>query len=281
MKNFLWFIHKPADEREETLFNTAYRNSLAALWIGISFLFITSYYLAEATFQASFLCIASLLLLFTSYLSGWISLRNEDLTYKKEGIKKLPQAWLFLLFFVMIQALAFTMVYFFPEKYFSIFIVSIVAIEILLMTWAFESTKYLSTHIRLIVSLIIPTIATPFAYFRQKSLLKRVLIALGFNVLIAISILGGISMVRALIVEPIMIGTTIFEPELKNGQSVLIDKRAHQYNQNDYIILKDEQGLMVAKIVAIKNEEVLITTSTGEKNISLEKISGKILLPST
>lgn len=205
MKNWLWFLYKPQDEREKELYYQAYARAFnfAMIVLFISFLasriiphtLRNSYQEFSQLLLPLFLPLYFLVIIVVAYFIGWTSLRREDIGKVSDFGKNLPSTrliWGVLggLHIVFIAILLLS-----KEFYYSIFIgwgvVWIIAVRII----AWRSTNKLQLPMRLIIVGCIPLLTIIFSRLRSQGFLKRT----GKAILVGISLVLGVNMVIILI----------------------------------------------------------------------------------
>ncbi len=281
MKNFFWFIHRPADEREQHLFNLAYQRALGTLWLGLSFIVVLLWVLPLAPSNNYLLIITSFLLL-ASYVSGWLTIRKEDLSFLREEEKNLKASSFILAIIIVLTLGTFYMysLFDYPTKYIAIAgFMTFVPLQIILTVWSWLSTRFWNKHVRILISVIFPIWGIAFAYYKNWSLTKKIAIAAFYNILPFIIVFMWAIGLKSFIGEKVLVGTTIFEPSLKKGEIVMINKKDKNYLPKDIIVIKDEKGLILGEILDLTEDFLTIKTSEGIKEVKLTDILGKIDIP--
>lgn len=269
-------MHKPADEREQVLYQKAYRQSLNWLWISLAILAVLFYYTAAKTVNAGDIFLLALAVLIISYFGGWYVLRREELVYQDDELnrnfssKKFWGALLVLYLYVVI-AMAVS-----PQAYLIHVLILIFGLYLLMLIWAWALTKNLDTHIRIILSLIFPYITIPLFTSKNRHILYRLAKIVGFNFAIPISAMIFVGIVRLFLVSPIIIGTNAFEPELHEGAWMLVSKTDKTFDVNDYIVVNDN-GPRVGRIIRQQNDKLLVKFASEEKSVNKHEIEGTLL----
>ncbi len=278
MKNVFWFLHKPANERESAVFDKAYRNSLHLLWLSLAFLTIAFATLGNLKISSNWLAGILFLLLVTSYSAGWVTLKDEDLTYASATTIPLPRPANYLSKILVILALGFIMSYAAPAMYFSILIIVTVFIAAVLSVWSWRVTTSLPTYIRVPISLFLPAFGIAFAYHRNRQTSMRVFLGLVYMMTHLIAIMALIVSIRIFVVEPLVIATNTFEPELVSGQRVLINKVEQHFQPGDFVLIKGTNGRkLVAKVIDVQATEARVQTSVGEMTVMPDQIIGIVI----
>lgn len=156
-KNLTWFAHRGADERETSILSAAYQRSIVVLWFGLIVLWgvakfdIGQEWLGVYGFETIFA-----LLMLLSIMSGWWTLRHEELEYASVTVKKNPSIIALGAFVALLFGIAAAVIYTNP-LYTWVAIVSFIFAELAvgaIGTWRW--TKPYTTHSRVLASLIFP-----------------------------------------------------------------------------------------------------------------------------
>lgn len=156
-KNLTWFAHRGADERETSILSAAYQRSIVVLWLGLIVLWgIAKFDLGQTWLGTySFETIFTLLMLI-SIMSGWWTLRHEELEYASVTIKKSPSIITLGAIVAFLFGIAAAVIYTNP-LYTWVAIVGFIFAELAvgaIGTWHW--TKPYTTHSRVLASLIFP-----------------------------------------------------------------------------------------------------------------------------
>jgi|GEM_PF-5839785 hypothetical protein len=154
-KHFLWFIRKPADERETALLSAAYQRALVVLWFGIIVIWFAARVAGESIISSQGIFILPLLLLL-SILGGVWTLRDEELEYKNVKIERTPSLAVMAIIASLLFLAALGLVYL-NAGYLWIAAIGFTIAELALGAYAtWRWTAGYTTHARLLGSLIFP-----------------------------------------------------------------------------------------------------------------------------
>lgn len=161
LKNFFWFAHRPADERETKLLYVAYTRAFTVLWIGLILelgihrLFLNTFYTDHFAYLKIILSIFVLCI-----VAGWSAVYDQDFEPTPKQPSHTTSFAAFCLAFGAAFAGAALMAYLTPSLTY-IAIIGFLLVTYLMrvgLTWAWM--KPYTTHARLLASLIfaLPTI---------------------------------------------------------------------------------------------------------------------------
>ncbi len=279
MKNFFWFLTVPADEREQALFNIAYRASLNTLLIGLTVLFII-FSLSTHPITTDFIMVICAGLVFASYIAGWTTLRTEELThtYASARSKELPRLRNFVLTLLSITLIFVGTIYFTPFDYFDLLLSLGATTYGIAVAYTIRSLKGVPDHIRLLVSVFLPGFGIAFAHYRTSTVLKRFFLGLAFTISYIAILIAVIVGVRVIVAEPFIIATNAFVPDLIEGQSVIVDKTDRTFEPGEYVISKtSDDKRIVSKVLAVNENELIVETSSVELTVPLVSVIGPVL----
>jgi hypothetical protein len=281
MKNFFWFMHKPVDEREEALYGKAYRRALSVLWTGLAIILIVGGTYVTNRDKDIYIFntnTAKIILLVLSYLSGWLLLRKEELSYSQTSDPLAPRfSKRFWFWLAVINAAVLLVMFINPKTYIVDIFVLVFGYFILLINWSWRTTRKFSAHVRILLTVFVPFIAIPLGLSQGKSLGRKVASVISFALGLVALPLIVIALVRLFIVFPVIINTTAFQPDLKQGTYMLVDKTARKYSQNDYAVVKDKNELLVVQVVAVNPDNLTVKTSSDQRTIPKNGVEGKII----
>jgi hypothetical protein len=174
-KNLTWFAHKGADERETSILSAAYQRSIVVLWLGLIVLWcvakfdLSASWLGNIGFESIFA-----LLMFLSIMSGWHTLRHEELEYAPATIKKSPSIITLGAIVALLFGIAATVIFVAP-LYTWVAIVGFIFAELVVgAICAWKWTKPYTTHSRVLASLIFPFQVLGFLAPHKAKTSKRI-----------------------------------------------------------------------------------------------------------
>jgi hypothetical protein len=276
-RNFFWFLRDPADEREQALYNRAYRRALLVLWCGIAVvLFVGGVTVEPAT--STVIVTGTEILLLVSYLAGWSALRSEPLEYKTVKIQRRPPFWLLL----VVQAVAMLALWLIliaqPGLYIVIAFLHVISSQFIFMVWSWEWTKPFPVHTRILGTIIFAMeivgllLAYPGKMWKRVAL--AVIVPLGFIVL---STLYVIFFLRS-VVMPIYVATNAFEPELRENSTVLVDSTDVDLSVGDYVVIEAIDGsLVIGRVTEIEGGTVLLQFASSTESVPRDRVVGTVI----
>jgi len=263
-------MHKPVDEREQSLFGTAYKQSLSVLWLGLVIVLI----------WGRMSPIIGGVLLIASYLAGWFALRHEELSYAEQGsIHAVPSLKTFWALLIGISGILLLITALHPQGYVVYGIIMIVSYYLVLITWSWKATSMFSTHARVFLAIVIPFIGIPLGMHQVQSVGRKMVSTVSFAFRALILPVLVVIIVRLYIVFPVFIATDAFQPALEEGSYVLVDKIVRVYAPGDYVIIKENADLVVGQITSLDSENIVVTTSSGQKIVERKYMQGRVILP--
>jgi hypothetical protein len=276
MKNLFWFIHKPADEREQQLLNTAYYYALSVMWVGVSLFLVSRFWFSDSATISSFkLYFIAITLLLVSYITGWVTLRKEELSGQSHH-KSFPY-WqaacaLAALYLYVIVALIFA-----PQTYFIQIKILSYGTWIITAVWMWKHSKSWSLHTRITAIILAPIVILFLPLGKVNHWLKQLLAAVVALVLLFLIPFCATKLIRFQIVEP------IYSPSLSRKEPyVLLDKVVKEYKVGDSVLLNTEQYFAAGTITRINGNHFSITSNYSAPrtviDASVKNLSGKLII---
>lgn len=283
MKNFLWFFHKPADEREQLLFSRAYQRALMAIWI-VFVVFLALFYPGAFNTKESVpsyvLGTVMVFSLGISYLAGWTVIHKDELLFEKDP-EEVPVPYIrTLIMYLSIEMIVMVAcVYIWVELYDIIGVLFIGISRITLGMFAWRILPHISIPIRLAGILIIPEFIIMFRILKRRAIILKLLGSVGLFLVYMLILVVSILFIRNTIVEPIFIETNVFEPDIAYNTFMLVNKTAHAYHEGEYIAVQrsNSREIFVAKILSMDGSSLRIHTSNGELDITTSEVVGRLV----
>lgn len=156
-KNLTWFAHRGADERETSILSAAYQRSIVVLWLGLIVLWgIAKFDIGQEWLGSYGLETIFTLLMLLSIMSGWWTLRHEELEYASVTIKKSPSIIALGAIVALLFGIAAAIIFISP-LYTWVAIVGFIFTELAVgAIGAWLWTKQYTAHSRVLASLIFP-----------------------------------------------------------------------------------------------------------------------------
>ena len=187
MKNALWFLYKPQDERERELFYHAYARSfnflVAALMVGyVAFKWLPVDMWCGINYHSLInFCVALIILI--AYYLGWKTLEKEEITVNAQFSKKLPSPlviWGALGLFWVVYIIALLL---WKEHYNDIGTWFNISWAIYVRIIAWRSTDKLQTPTRFILVATLPFFTIVLSRTQGGSLFDRVIKSVGLVII--------------------------------------------------------------------------------------------------
>lgn len=156
-KNLTWFARFGADERETSILSAAYRRSIVVLWLGLIVLWAIAKFDDGQTWLSlyGFKTIFALLIAL-SIMSGWWTLRSEELEFAPVTIKNSPSIIALGTIVALLFGIATATVFLAPSLTWTA-IICFIASEMIIgtiVTWKW--TKPYTLHSRVLASVLFP-----------------------------------------------------------------------------------------------------------------------------
>jgi hypothetical protein len=200
MKNALWFLYKPVDEREQGLYGKAFTRCfsflMSILLIGMFILRLAPYgrpeYLAWRGFlTAPSLALYFLIIIVSTYFIGRSALKNEELE-SQHSIASHPFSWgviiVLLTSIFIVDGLEIYFGFGMPHSHLSLLFV--IPYWILLGYFAWRSSDKLQYPIRLILAIFAPSFTLILSRISGKTLGSKVIKTIGLMAIPFIILLG-------------------------------------------------------------------------------------------
>ena len=94
MKNALWFLYKPQDERERELFYHAYARSFNFLVAALLIFIMVLKYAVPVSIQAQIINVYLVMFIIISYYLGWRTLQKEEIIVNAQFSSRLPSPYI-------------------------------------------------------------------------------------------------------------------------------------------------------------------------------------------
>lgn len=285
MKNLLWFLHKPTDEREHMLYKKAYERILS--FIAIVFLLALVGFMfapVDTTVPAVVIEFTLWTLFVISVLIGWSAVRDEELD--ADVPRKKIKLWTLLAVIAIVVANFIVITLINPTLFFPAGVITMFLIHIVFVVFAWNATRGIVLTFRLLLSLVFPLFTLVFLTSDVKNPIGRVIasiiMTISLYIILIVSMAMMIGTIQGTVVTPVYISTNHFEPELKKDDVVYVDMRIKEYAVNDYMMFIDPEGkLRIGKVVMVENNIIKVDTSAGKMEVSEDDRRGKLLLDSS
>lgn len=281
LKNFFWFAHRPADERETKLLYQAYIRAFFVLWLGL----VAAIFASHISDVHDYLTISSYvppiaLLMLASVLAGAWVVKDEDFDTGTKKIAHQPSFLVFSLGFLAIFLAALALTYFAPHlAYISIF-GFLLFTYILKTAFAWSWTKNYTAHARLLGSLVLALPTLGFLLTQKRSIPLRALSALAMFVIFTVGpyLIASLTVFRY-VAMPITVTSSVFGyggyMSESSQERVIINLKDTSPQVGDFILYeKPWDGVpsveMVAGVAIHKSKTGLTTISVIGKVISID-----------
>ncbi len=280
MKFLFWSDFEPADEREAHLYANAYRRSLFFLWQAFPIIFMLLLVLpGDIQISHTTVLIVSVVLVLGSFLAGWTVLRGQGVAMKKRVIKKHEWTLTFylhlvsILFFMSLIAVSTG-----PALYFIAGLGLLVGISVANILWLWQWTKGRPLHIRLLIIVFLREFALGYMAGGTTKKWMRVLQAIGFAIGIGALLMTFFVLSRTYFVEPFVITTDAFAPEVQNGDYVLVDKQLMSVEVGELVIFRtsDDDKAVVGRVESREGEIWSIKTEQAVGMVDQAALVGEI-----
>lgn len=279
--NFFWFLQKPLDERERTIFYRAYTVSYSFVMVILALLFVVLGFL-ETAIPSSVIVFAVFLIIMGAHIAGWMALRQEDIgSGAKISRSVIRPAWI-LLFPLMFGLYIITVIFLFPsntEQIISLGILGASILHVLLALYTFLLSKSLPLYARILLSFLFPVFTFFFlnsSHFPQRKLragVHAVVMNLAYSVAFGIVLL----LIRFFLFTPFYSKTDYFDPIIHKDQYLIINKLAKDYSPDDYVVINYNGKILITKIISLHENSVRVETSNGELTVDKNTFIGKVL----
>ncbi len=285
MKNFLWFLHKPNDEREQMLYLKAYKQVLY-FFLGIfvcASLFTGILGIGDNIFSAPFwvldVCI-DIIFLVCIFL-GWNILRKEELDSLSKSVTRPVKVTMILVALAVILAGAGGLSQFFLEWSVLFYFVGFLLFWGVLCYLAWRSlSDSIPLLIRLYLALLYPIFVLVFSRLSSKitvrKFISRSFVALFLHLLLMLVFVLGFTLTSG---PRYSVMTDHFAPDLQKGQQVFAAEFT-DLKINDYIVylgnIDSETNFVRPYIGRITSVEpaLVVDSSSGPMNITRKDVVG-------
>lgn len=303
MKNFLWFLRKPTDEREQLLYLQAYRRVLyflfgilvfGSLLTGANALFdVFDFQLEKRIFSVPVVVLDTaidLTFLICIFL-GWHVLRKEELDVESKKIVHKQNVWVILGSLILVLILSYLVTQVFPQSYIPIYLIGLGVAWLILSVFSYRSlTQTVPLLLRIYLSIFYPLFVLVFSRISSKmSVVKfilsgiytfvlHILLFLSFSFAVIFTIIFS-----SQIFPPHLINTNHFVPDFQSGDRVQVQRNFESLNVNDFVIFLGSTGRSdgttqprLGKVISIE-PSIVVDSSIGEVTIdSKHRIIGKV-----
>lgn len=287
MKNFLWFLHKPTDEREQALYHVAYQRVLFFL-LGLFLIFslFTGFFsLGEHTFSAPvwILDLGVDLVFLVCIFLGWNVVRKEELESLSQKVTQPQRISLILGSLVLVLVVGLTLGHFFPAWFLLIYMLTALLswIVISIFSW-YSLQKSIPVLLRVYLTILYPLFVLVFSRLPSKITVWKFISSsiLGFflHILLFLTITFGFLFATG---TPYYVSTNAFAPELPQGERILATKSFGSLAVNDFIVFLGPTGETeggttptIGKIMQVE-PMLKVQTSRGEMAVDPKDILGK------
>lgn len=281
MKHLLWFLHKPADERERSLYYHAYSRVLSfmsgALVIGL-----IVFSLADIGLSIPGFVLKAILWIVAigSIFAGWSVLKKEDL----DAIPRVQVGGKKIFLTVAIIELIFMFVVFLSPSLFVLSgIITLFVMHIALTVFAWKYLKDALLPFRILLSVLFPVFALTLISSKETSEIKRSIKAIAETLIIymvfGFSMFFVMALLRGGVVTPVYINSDFFAPTLHKGEVVYADAREKNTYPGDYIFFIGEDGRpRIGKQTEYNEDHIVAETASGTMQIGYDDLRGKIML---
>ncbi len=281
MKNILWFLHKPSDERESMLYSIAYSRSFKFIMFVLVLLFIV-FSRANTSIPGYIIFFVLLLLLITTHLVGWSTFVNED-DLSDESIQKQTKTplWLIAAWPAAFVAYALIIVFLFPKTMdvIQLFIVCFSLEYILLVAYSLKVSRQMPFYIRALLSVLQPVFTIFFAtskrYYRNKFL--AALESIGYVAVMGAVLALTVLFMRMFIFVPFYSSTDYFAPHITKGQYMIIKRVSKDLSPGAYIIFRNEEKRpIIGKIINYNSPLLDVEIGSGTVRIDKKQVVGSV-----
>ncbi|GEM_PF-1899192 len=284
MKNILWFLHKPVDEREQVLYSKAYQRALGVILISFVLLIIvfSLFQLHTVPGIGTVVPYVFWIILVIADVTGWNTLREEEIEVTDVLSTSLKVKYIFFAAVVVILSqIAITFV--FPELYLIAGFVTLFGLQGILIVFAWIATPKVFLPFRILLTVLFPLYVIVFLKLKRKNLVIRFFESVVISFFLVTIFIGGLFIInmfllRGRIVTPVYISTAYFEPDLPEKSMQYVDLRDRNFQLHDFVtFIGDDGKLRVGKIIAVDTGMVSIENSNGVHSLKMEEINGRIL----
>ena len=290
MKNFLWFLHKPNDEREQLLYIKAYKQVLSFL-LGIfvvASIFTGILGIGDGVFSVPFWALDMFIdiVFLVCIFIGWNILRKEELDSLSRPVTHPIKVRTIFAVLIVVFAGVVVLSQFFLEWSLLFYFVGF------LIFWgalAYFSWKSMSGAIPLLIrvylALLYPIFVLVFSRLSSKITVRKFISRSFLSFVFHIVLLLVFALVFTLTSGPrYSVMTDRFEPDLQKGQQVFASDFT-ELKVNDYIVFlgnSDQQSSGVSpyigRVVSV-GASLQVDTSQGPVSIEQRDILGLVVKP--
>ncbi len=279
-QNFFWFLNKPTDERENEIYNLAYSRAFKFIMLALAVIFILSAK-ADLNFPTYLIFFVTFLLLVVTHVIGWATLKNEDLSDEDESIPGKKPLWLLYVIPGVLIIYGIAVMFLFSEfdSIIKLLVLGFGLMQLLLIEYSFVLTKKMPLYVRLILSVLYPLFAIFLVTSKNynKSKIKAILESIGYNVILAIISIVLVFGARMFVFTPFYNATDYFEPELKKGEYMIVNRIFKEFYAGEYVVYKNQENrFVIGRIKSVSDNTLNLETTAGDISVEDGQVLGKI-----
>jgi hypothetical protein len=291
MKNALWFLYKPADEREKELFYHAYARSFNFLMGALITLVLALRWWSDVFRGFTSFGTLLVILIAVAYYLGWKTLKNEELTIQTQFSAHLPSLYIVCGVLGSVGVLYFASLYFFRDYRDLLVVIFTIIWAVVVRVVAWFSTDKLQLPTRIALVLALPFLTLLLSRTQGVKLSDRLFKVFGWlliAVVISVAFLAIFLMQTRIVPVEVKVSETPyvtvseFAPELNKGQYYTtipyhsLPKR--ELVVGNFVLLQDGnlariQRIETTKLFGIESKKFLVKiTSTTEKVVGEKEV---------
>ncbi len=304
MKNFLWFLRKPNDEREQILYLQAYKRVLYFLFGILVFgsvvtganalLDVFGFQFEKKVFSVPVLALdmaIDLTFLICIFL-GWHVLRKEELDVESQKIAHKQNFWFILASLSGVLILSCLAAQIFSLPYLGFYILGLGVAWLLLCVFSYRSlTKNVPFLLRLYLSIVYPLFVLVFSRVSSKMSVAKFILSAVYTFVLHVLLLLIFALAvmftglfSGKVLNPYLINTNHFISDFQSGDRVQVQHSFESLNINDFVIFLGSTGRpdgstepRLGKVISIE-PSIVVDSSIGEVMIdSNHRIIGKVI----